>query len=252
MMSIIYCVPNYCRRHCVASIGQTHKVLVSFELTKCSSPKLEEDDEISEETLNSDIQKLKEKRDMLDKEISQLVKEGYRVGELEDHIALLHEYNDIKDVAQMLLGKLATLLLEYCSPSSHQPLLPLGTQVCSSCFSAQNLKHRADLGASLNSVTIKLKGNLGGLHGRSPPREKATSCCGTQRTGLVMTEQRLQRKCNADNMLVDMSLFAFLVFGDRMSLYGLRHPSAGIRGMYRRANCDGQPSLSTQLDLGSP
>ncbi|XP_027279418.1 DNA repair protein SWI5 homolog isoform X2 [Cricetulus griseus] len=73
----------------------------------CSSPKLEEDDEISEETLNSDIQKLKEKRDMLDKEISQLVKEGYRVGELEDHIALLHEYNDIKDVAQMLLGKLA-------------------------------------------------------------------------------------------------------------------------------------------------
>lgn len=43
---------------------------------------------------------------MLDKEISQLVKEGYRVGELEDHIALLHEYNDIKDVAQMLLGKL--------------------------------------------------------------------------------------------------------------------------------------------------
>uniref|UniRef100_A0A8C2QDZ1 DNA repair protein SWI5 homolog n=1 Tax=Cricetulus griseus TaxID=10029 RepID=A0A8C2QDZ1_CRIGR len=72
----------------------------------CSSPKLEEDDEISEETLNSDIQKLKEKRDMLDKEISQLVKEGYRVGELEDHIALLHEYNDIKDVAQMLLGKL--------------------------------------------------------------------------------------------------------------------------------------------------
>ncbi|KAK7813650.1 hypothetical protein U0070_000700 [Myodes glareolus] len=32
---------------------------------------------------------------------------GYCVIELEDHIALLHEYNDIKDVAQMLLGKLA-------------------------------------------------------------------------------------------------------------------------------------------------
>ncbi|XP_051052002.1 DNA repair protein SWI5 homolog [Phodopus roborovskii] len=73
----------------------------------CSSPSLEEDDEISGETLNSDIQKLKEKKEMLDKEISQLVKEGYRVGELEDHISLLHEYNDIKDVAQMLLGKLA-------------------------------------------------------------------------------------------------------------------------------------------------
>ncbi|CAO2627763.1 DNA repair protein SWI5 homolog [Lemmus lemmus] len=44
---------------------------------------------------------------MLDKEISQLVKEGYCVIELEDHIVLLHEYNDDKDVAQMLLGKLA-------------------------------------------------------------------------------------------------------------------------------------------------
>ncbi|XP_052578947.1 DNA repair protein SWI5 homolog [Peromyscus californicus insignis] len=72
------------------------------------SPKPEQtDDNSSVESLNSDIQKLKERRDMLDKEISQLVKEGYRVGELENHISLLHEYNDVKDVAQMLLGKLA-------------------------------------------------------------------------------------------------------------------------------------------------
>nr|XP_042130841.1 DNA repair protein SWI5 homolog [Peromyscus maniculatus bairdii] len=72
------------------------------------SPKPEQTDENSSvESLNSDIQKLKERRDMLDKEIAQLVKEGYRVGELENHIALLHEYNDVKDVAQMLLGKLA-------------------------------------------------------------------------------------------------------------------------------------------------
>lgn len=31
---------------------------------------------------------------------------GYSVDELEDHISQLHEYNDIKDVGQMLLGKL--------------------------------------------------------------------------------------------------------------------------------------------------
>lgn len=31
---------------------------------------------------------------------------GYNVDELEDHISQLHEYNDIKDVGQMLLGKL--------------------------------------------------------------------------------------------------------------------------------------------------
>ena len=31
---------------------------------------------------------------------------GYSVGELEDHISQLHMYNDIKDIGQMLLGKL--------------------------------------------------------------------------------------------------------------------------------------------------
>uniref|UniRef100_A0A8C4MMT2 DNA repair protein SWI5 homolog n=1 Tax=Equus asinus asinus TaxID=83772 RepID=A0A8C4MMT2_EQUAS len=62
-----------------------------------------------EDSLHLDIQKLKEKRDMLDKEISQLLSEGYSVGELEDHISQLHMYNDIKDIGQMLLGKLAVI-----------------------------------------------------------------------------------------------------------------------------------------------
>uniref|UniRef100_A0A8C4SMM8 DNA repair protein SWI5 homolog n=1 Tax=Erpetoichthys calabaricus TaxID=27687 RepID=A0A8C4SMM8_ERPCA len=31
---------------------------------------------------------------------------GYSVGELDQHIKQLHEYNDIKDIGQMLLGKL--------------------------------------------------------------------------------------------------------------------------------------------------
>ncbi|KAB0363534.1 hypothetical protein FD754_007690, partial [Muntiacus muntjak] len=63
-------------------------------------------DRASEESLHLDVQKLKEKEDMLDKEITQLLSEGYSVDELEDHISQLHEYNDIKDVAQMLLGRL--------------------------------------------------------------------------------------------------------------------------------------------------
>nr|KAF6434596.1 SWI5 homologous recombination repair protein [Molossus molossus] len=66
-------------------------------------------DGASEDSLHLDIQKLKEKRDMLDKEISQLISEGYSVDELEHHISQLHEYNDIKDVGQMLLGKLAVV-----------------------------------------------------------------------------------------------------------------------------------------------
>nr|XP_031305393.1 DNA repair protein SWI5 homolog [Camelus dromedarius] len=73
------------------------------------SPKSGQADGASEDSLHLDIQKLKEKRDMLDKEISQLTSEGYSVDELEDHISQLHEYNDIKDVGQMLLGKLAVI-----------------------------------------------------------------------------------------------------------------------------------------------
>ncbi|CAO2597966.1 DNA repair protein SWI5 homolog [Lemmus lemmus] len=141
-------------------------------------PRTELPDDSSEESLKADIQKLKEKQDMLDKEISQLVKEGYCVIELEDHIALLHEYNDVKDVAQMLLGKLGESqgvgrwLLPSQGPltcwPSHSCQLPCSCstpillftslhspwdpakQVCSSCFHPQNLKHRAYLGASLN------------------------------------------------------------------------------------------------------
>ncbi|XP_073663042.1 DNA repair protein SWI5 homolog [Tursiops truncatus] len=70
------------------------------------SPKSGQADGASEDSLHLDVQKLKEKKDMLDKEISQLISEGYSVDELEDHISQLHEYNDIKDVGQMLLGKL--------------------------------------------------------------------------------------------------------------------------------------------------
>ncbi|KAM4876483.1 DNA repair protein SWI5 homolog [Thomomys bottae] len=73
------------------------------------SPKSGQADGTSEEFLNLDIQKLKDKKDMLDKEIYQLISEGYSVDELDDHISQLHEYNDIKDVGQMLLGKLAMI-----------------------------------------------------------------------------------------------------------------------------------------------
>uniref|UniRef100_A0A2R9ASE6 DNA repair protein SWI5 homolog n=1 Tax=Pan paniscus TaxID=9597 RepID=A0A2R9ASE6_PANPA len=72
-------------------------------------PKSGQADGTSEESLHLDIQKLKEKRHMLDKETSQLVSEGYSVDELEDYITQLHEYNDIKDVGQMLMGKLAVI-----------------------------------------------------------------------------------------------------------------------------------------------
>ncbi|XP_074149891.1 DNA repair protein SWI5 homolog [Sminthopsis crassicaudata] len=73
------------------------------------TPKSGQANETNEESLRLEIQELKQKRDTLDQEISQLMAEGYVVSELEDHISLLHEYNDIKDVGQMLMGKLARI-----------------------------------------------------------------------------------------------------------------------------------------------
>ncbi|KAF7669540.1 hypothetical protein LDENG_00155520 [Lucifuga dentata] len=56
-----------------------------------------------------EVEELKKRRDQLDTEIAQLDAEGYRVEELEHHIDMLHEYNDIKDIGQMLLGRIAAL-----------------------------------------------------------------------------------------------------------------------------------------------
>lgn len=53
--------------------------------------------------MNAEVQTLKEKQAVLDKEISQLIAGDYSMGELEDRISLLHEYSDIKDATQVLL-----------------------------------------------------------------------------------------------------------------------------------------------------
>ncbi|XP_074464488.1 DNA repair protein SWI5 homolog [Larus michahellis] len=63
----------------------------------------------NEEALRYEIEELKQKDLALDQEIAQLLSEGYSLEELEKHISLLHEYNDIKDAGQMLLGKLAVI-----------------------------------------------------------------------------------------------------------------------------------------------
>uniref|UniRef100_A0A8B9G918 DNA repair protein SWI5 homolog n=1 Tax=Amazona collaria TaxID=241587 RepID=A0A8B9G918_9PSIT len=63
----------------------------------------------NKESLQYEIEELKQKDLALDQEIAQLLSEGYSLEELEKHISLLHEYNDIKDAGQMLLGKLAVI-----------------------------------------------------------------------------------------------------------------------------------------------
>ncbi|XP_073457084.1 DNA repair protein SWI5 homolog, partial [Aquarana catesbeiana] len=62
-----------------------------------------------EDTLGKAISELKEKEASLDKEMAQLQAEGYSLAELDKHISLLHEYNELKDTGQMLLGHVAIL-----------------------------------------------------------------------------------------------------------------------------------------------
>uniref|UniRef100_M3ZH50 DNA repair protein SWI5 homolog n=2 Tax=Xiphophorus TaxID=8082 RepID=M3ZH50_XIPMA len=64
------------------------------------SPKVSPEEEVAE---------LQKKKEQLDSEIAQLEEEGCRVEELDQHIDKLHEYNDIKDIGQSLLGRIAAL-----------------------------------------------------------------------------------------------------------------------------------------------
>ncbi|XP_065146821.1 DNA repair protein SWI5 homolog [Paramisgurnus dabryanus] len=54
-----------------------------------------------------EAKELRQTLDLLDSEIAQLEKAGFVEKELDQHIDLLHEYNDIKDIGQTLLGRLA-------------------------------------------------------------------------------------------------------------------------------------------------
>ncbi|XP_031574367.1 DNA repair protein SWI5 homolog [Actinia tenebrosa] len=66
--------------------------------------------ESSPPPLNPEEEKksIKEKIKSIEEEIAELQKE-YDVSELQDHIDKLHEYNDIKDAGQLILGRLAEI-----------------------------------------------------------------------------------------------------------------------------------------------
>uniref|UniRef100_A0A8C0ZKU1 DNA repair protein SWI5 homolog n=1 Tax=Cyanistes caeruleus TaxID=156563 RepID=A0A8C0ZKU1_CYACU len=80
-----------------------------FCVLQIPSPKSFQPNGASEEALRCEIEELKRKDLALDQEIAQLLSEGYSLEELDKHISLLHEYNEIKDAGQMLLGKLAVI-----------------------------------------------------------------------------------------------------------------------------------------------
>ena len=60
----------------------------------------------TEESLRADIARLKEQIRANEAEIEELSQE-YSEDELQQYIEHLHEYNEIKDAGQLLLGKLA-------------------------------------------------------------------------------------------------------------------------------------------------
>uniref|UniRef100_T1IY55 DNA repair protein SWI5 homolog n=1 Tax=Strigamia maritima TaxID=126957 RepID=T1IY55_STRMM len=64
---------------------------------------------VTKDQMQREIQELMEKVKALDNEIAELEEEGCKEEELEVHIDKLHRYNEIKDVAQMVMGRIAVL-----------------------------------------------------------------------------------------------------------------------------------------------
>ncbi|KAG7269053.1 hypothetical protein CRUP_003674 [Coryphaenoides rupestris] len=60
-------------------------------------------------TPGEEVKDLMKRLEEQEAEIAALVAEGYRLDELGQHIDLLHEYNDVKDIGQTLLGRIAAL-----------------------------------------------------------------------------------------------------------------------------------------------
>ncbi|XP_038012642.1 DNA repair protein SWI5 homolog, partial [Motacilla alba alba] len=106
--SDIYTIFTLVLQHC-STLPRAQFLLCLPCVLQIPSPKSFQPNGASEEALRCEIKELKQKDLALDQEIAQLLSEGYSLEELDKHISLLHEYNEIKDAGQMLLGKLAVI-----------------------------------------------------------------------------------------------------------------------------------------------
>ncbi|XP_076316308.1 DNA repair protein SWI5 homolog isoform X3 [Tachypleus tridentatus] len=64
---------------------------------------------LTAEEVKERISLLEKRNQEIDLEIELLQSQGFKVEELQWHIDKLHEYNEIKDAAQCVLGRLASL-----------------------------------------------------------------------------------------------------------------------------------------------
>ncbi|XP_059812640.1 DNA repair protein SWI5 homolog [Hypanus sabinus] len=87
-------------------VGPSKKLNASFK-SPLQSLSTHRSTELNATDLQTELANLKKKSEELDRQIAELISEGYTLEELDQHIDQLHEYNDIKDVGQILLGKLA-------------------------------------------------------------------------------------------------------------------------------------------------
>ncbi|XP_066294683.1 DNA repair protein SWI5 homolog [Branchiostoma lanceolatum] len=60
-------------------------------------------------SLAKEVEMLRKREAELKEQLAQLQQEGYHEDDLPECIQVLHRYNEMKDIGQMLLGRLATL-----------------------------------------------------------------------------------------------------------------------------------------------
>lgn len=79
-----------------------------FKSPLCKNPNAETQSP-TEAHLSERLKSLQNKIKEADKELEELKASGYKEAELQTHIDKLHEYNEIKDIGQMVLGRIADI-----------------------------------------------------------------------------------------------------------------------------------------------
>jgi len=97
------------KKRAVQKCGTSAKKLPLEKQFKSPFKTVKEKSEVTVPDLKKELETLQAKQKQIETDVKELEACGYKESELQTHIEKLHEYNEIKDVGQMVLGRIASI-----------------------------------------------------------------------------------------------------------------------------------------------